>query len=107
MAMRNFLKLPKHQQYHYRPRYWDPEKEEIRERLKQIDELKEQGADGMKARISSGFKRGYLADNRLRKRQMMRSNMLLLAIVVFLLMVAYIFLNVYLPRIVNAIETVN
>ena len=106
MAFRKFIKLPKHQQYQYKPRYWDPEKEELDKRLKRIEDLKNGGSDGMKARISSGLKRGYLADSRQRNKAMTRSNLVLLAVVVGLLGLCYIFLTVYLPEIINKIEGV-
>lgn len=59
----------------------------------------------MKARISSGLKRGYLADSRQRKKQALRSNMVLFAVIIFLLGLVYIFLTVYLPQIVDSIDT--
>jgi hypothetical protein len=58
MALRRFIKLPKHQQYQYKPRYWDPEKDELKERLDRIEALKKGDTEGMKARIASGMKRG-------------------------------------------------
>ncbi len=104
MALRKFIKLPKHQQYQYKPRFWDPEKEKLNERLQKIEDLKGGGKDGMKARITSGLKRGYLADSRLRNKALTRSNLLLLAIVIGLLALCYTFLTVYLPEIVEQIE---
>ncbi|MEO0338510.1 MAG: hypothetical protein AAF242_04780 [Bacteroidota bacterium] len=104
MALRKFIKLPKHQQYQYKPRYWDPEKEKLHERLQKIEDLKGGGQEGMKARISSGLKRGYLADSRQRNKALTRSNLLLLAVVIGLLGLAYTFLTVYLPVIVDKIE---
>ena len=104
MALRRFIKLPKHQQYQYKPRYWDPEKEELKERLQRIEALKQGDTEGMKARIASGMKRGYKADSRERNKQMTRSNLVLLIIVIFLLGVSYVFMTVYLPEIINKIE---
>lgn len=104
MALRKFIKLPKHQQYQYKPRYWDPEKEELKERLQRIEALKQGDTEGMKARIASGIKRGYKADSRERNKQMTRSNLVLLIIVIFLLGVSYVFMTVYLPEIINKIE---
>lgn len=106
MALRRFIKLPKHQQYQYKPRYWDPEKDELKERLDRIEALKKGDTEGMKARIASGMKRGYKADSRARNKQMTRSNLVLLFIVIFLLGASYVFMTVYLPEIINKIEGV-
>lgn len=104
MALRRFIKLPKHQRYQYKPRYWDPEKEELEARMEQIESLKNAGTDGMKARIASGMKRGYKGDQRYRNRQTSRSNLVLLFVVIGLLALCYIFLTVYLPEIMSQID---
>ena len=36
MGIPRFIKLPGHKQFNYSPRYWDPEKEEREERIRQI-----------------------------------------------------------------------
>lgn len=36
MGIPRFIKLPTHKQFNYSPRYWDPEKEEREERIRQI-----------------------------------------------------------------------
>lgn len=104
MALRKFIKLPTHQKYQYKPRYWDPEKEELNARLDQIEALKNGGTDGMKARIASGMKRGYKGDRRFRSKQANRSNLVLLVVVIVLLAASYIFLTVYLPEIMGQID---
>lgn len=104
MALRRFIKLPSHQKYQYKPRYWDPEKEELDARMEQIESLKNGGTDGMKARITSGMKRGYKGDQRYRSRQASRSNLILLVVVIGLLAASYIFLTVYLPEIMGQID---
>ncbi|MEN0005267.1 MAG: hypothetical protein AAF798_14030 [Bacteroidota bacterium] len=105
MALLRFFRVPKHQQYDYKPRYWDPKKEELKERLAQIEQLKNNDAEAAKARISSGFRRGYQANNVSRKGQVLRSNLVLLAIVGILVVFTYMFLTVYLPEIVNMVES--
>ena len=47
MAVFRFLKLPKHQKYDYIPRYWDPQKEELDERLKRIEDIKSGDAEAV------------------------------------------------------------
>ncbi len=104
--MLKFFKIPKHQQFEYKTRYWDPQKEELQERLKKIEERKTNSVEATKARISSGFRnKGYHhTDSSFRRRQTSRSNLILLAVVVILILLSYMFLTVYLPRIVQMVE---
>lgn len=104
MALLRFFRVPKHQRYEYKPRYWDPRKEELQERLEQVKQIQGEGTEAMKARISSGLKRGYRGDQRLRKQRAMRSNLILVGVVVVLLLLAYVMLTIYLPGLVEAIE---
>ncbi len=103
MAILRFFKLPKHQQYEYKPRYWDPRKEELEERLKQIDAMKAGDAEAMKARLSVNFRKGYKNDPRFRSRQVLRSNLILLGVIVILVFLSYLFITVYLPRIAEGV----
>jgi hypothetical protein len=97
-------KLPKNRQYNYHPRYWNPKKEELEERLKKAELRKKGDAEAIKERISSGFKRGYKTDASFRRQRVMRSNMTLIAIIVLLLLLAYYGLGVYLPKILEALN---
>ena len=107
MALLRLFRTPKHQQFEYKTRYWDPRKEELEERLKQLDSRKDSGIEATKARISGGFRgKGYMGhkESGYRKQQTQRSNFILLGVVVVLLVVSYLFLAVYLPRIVQLVE---
>lgn len=105
MAFIKFSKLPKHQQYQYKPRFWNPEKEDLEERLKQVEEVKTGNAEGVKARLAGSFKRGYqkAEDTRFRQRQVQRSNFILLGVIALLLVFSYLFISVYLPEIAATI----
>lgn len=103
MAVLRFFKLPKHQQYQYKPRFWDPKKEEREERLKQIEAMKEGDAEALKARLSANFRKGYAKDTSFRKRQVMRSNLILLGVLALLIILSYLFITVYLPEIANSV----
>ena len=94
------FRTPQNQQFDYKPRYWDPKKEEMEERRKRIEELQRGGVEGAKARISGGFRRGgsYGTDQRQRQRQVMRSNIILIGVVVMLIVICYLLLQVYLPE---------
>ena len=99
MALLRFFKVPKHQRYEYKPRYWDQKKEEREERLAQLKAMEGTGADAIKARLSGGFRRGYAKDASIRRKQMMRSNLMLVTIIVSLVVISYLLLVVYLPKI--------
>ena len=104
MALLRFFKTPKHQRYEYKPRYWDPQKEELQERLERVKQIQGEGSEAMKARISSGLKRGYRGDERLRKQRVMRSNLVLIGVIAVLCVLSYLVLTIYLPGIVEAVE---
>jgi len=105
MAFIRFSRLPKHQQYQYKPRYWDPQKEELEERLKQVENMKGGDAEAIKARLAGGFRRGYQqgGQSRFRKQQVMRSNLVLLGLILLLLFLSYLFIRVYLPEIAASV----
>lgn len=105
MALLRFFRVPKHQQYDYKPRYWDPKKEELEDRLKRIEQMQGNDAASIKARLSGGFRRGFEASGQTRQKQVFRSNLILIGIVVVLILFSYMFLSVYLPEIVNMLET--
>lgn len=95
-----FLKLPKYQRYEYKPRYWDPQKEEMEKRVQHIkDRQNGVTADSVRSRIASGgIRRGFEATGARRKQQAMRSNFILIGVILALLFLAYMLLNVYLPE---------
>ena len=99
MPVLRFFKLPKHQQYQYKPRFWDPKKEELQERLQQIEAAKEGDAEAMKARLAANFRKGYAKDASFRKKQVRRSNLTLLGILALLIILSYLFITIYLPEI--------
>lgn len=100
MALFRVFRVPRHQKYEYKPRYWDPKKEELEERITRIEEINKRGVDGAKARISGGFRKGYYggaAATRSRNQQVRRSNIVLLVIVALLVLVSYLAITIYFP----------
>lgn len=93
-----FFKVPLHQQFNYKPMHYDPQKEEMKNRIKELDELREGGLDGTKARISSGIRSGHLGDKDYRKILLLKSNITLVAVIVMLIVLTYFLLSVYLPE---------
>jgi len=109
MAFLNFFKSPKNKKYTYQPRYWDPKKEALEERLQKF-----KGKDGkndveaVKARLSKGFQRGgggmdFKVSAQMRAAESKRSNRMLLAVVIILVVLAYFLLQVYVPIIEKAL----
>lgn len=108
MKMPGF-RLPKNQQFNYKPRYWDPKEEERKERQERVDMLGEGGVDAMKARISSTFNRnsggsGGAGRGTYRNRQVARSNFVLVAIIAVLLLLCYMAMTVYMPRLEELLQ---
>lgn len=100
MGVFNFFKRPQHQKFDYRPRFYDPEKEEREARLAKY--RNEDHTESVKNRISAGFKRrsasGYGGVDA------KRSNMRLIAILIVLLFLTYYFIQKYLPQIIDLLE---
>lgn len=101
---RSLFRVPKHQQFDYKPMYYDPQKEELEERLKSLRELQKEDLEGTKARIASGMRSSYQADQAYRQRQVLRSNLILAGVVIMLLILGYMLLNVYLPQLNQFME---
>lgn len=105
MAIFSFFKPPKNQSFDYKPRYWDPQKEELETRLKKAELRKEDTIAASKARIANRLRRGNAPyDPRLRQQEVRKANLRLLFIIVLLGFLAYILLNVYLPEIEEALR---
>lgn len=98
MALFNFLKTIKPVQFDFKPRYFDPGKEEREKRLKELEDIRKGDAEGMKARIASGFRRPEsLEAIHYRRKMTMRSNMLVIALIFFLGLLVLLLFNVLLP----------
>ncbi len=109
MGFLGFGKRTKHRSFDYIPRYYDPEKEELQERLRRYKST-ESTADNnntelAKQRIRGGFRRNSRASSEATKIANKKSNMRLLMIIATLLLITYYFINNYLPKIVAAIES--
>ncbi len=105
MALLKFFRVPKNQKYDYKPRFWDPQKEELQKRLEQIELAKKGGVDAAKSRIAGGFRKGYASNYQSRRTHVFRSNMILLGVVAVLLLLSYLFITKYLPQIAAALGT--
>ncbi|PPK85465.1 hypothetical protein CLV84_2363 [Neolewinella xylanilytica] len=100
MAFLRLFKPPRNQQFSYKPRYWDPKKEEAEERRLRIETLQNGGVDGMKERLRGGFRKGSggEAAGRYRNERVRRSNYSLLIILVTLVVLSYVVYVLYFPE---------
>jgi preprotein translocase subunit SecY len=103
MALFSFFKAPRHQQFKYVPRYYDPQKERLDEIIKNAKGEGSGDTELIKSRISRNFQnRG--SSQSYRSSVTKRSNILLLVILIALFVLAYLLLTVYLPRFLQQIE---
>ncbi|MDG2448380.1 MAG: hypothetical protein P8M34_02035 [Saprospiraceae bacterium] len=93
----------KHRSFDYIPRFYDPAKEELEERLNSYNK-KVNATEIAKNRIRHGFRKGGVDTRKYSQRVRKRSNFRLLGIIVFLVLVTLLILYKYLPQIVAAIE---
>ncbi|HRF40160.1 MAG TPA: hypothetical protein PK198_15320 [Saprospiraceae bacterium] len=102
MALFNFLKTTKPIQFDFKPRFYDEEKEGRQQRLKELEGLSEHDTEGIKNRISGGFRRSTdMSALHLRRKMVLRSNLMVMALVMLLALGAFLLLNVYLPGWLN------
>lgn len=100
MALFRLFRPPSHQRYEYKPRFWDPEKEELKERLEKAKGEQDVGAEAMKSRISEHFARRISrssVSSGYRSREINRSNIRLALVLAMIVFIAYLGL-VSLPR---------
>ena len=100
MALFNFLKTTKPIRFDFKPRFYDEEQEARQQRLKEINSMSEPDTEGMKSRIS-GAHRPDLSAMHLRRKLVLRSNLMVMALVMILALGAFLLLNVWLPGWLN------
>ena len=102
MALFKFLHTPKPRQYTYVPRYYDAKKEDLEERLRKARQTGDpDDPEGMKLRISQGFKQKFRQDQKFKRKMRRNSNMRLAITIVVLFFVAYFLVIRFLPQIEN------
>lgn len=90
MGVPRFIKLPGYKRFEYSPRYWDPEKEEREERIRQIKQ--EMGIDMPGNPNRSTIRRGSIrqARQQAKVKASRSSNIRLLIILAVLFLLAYL-----------------
>ncbi len=101
MGFLNFGSRIKHRKFDYIPRYYDPAKEELEQRLKRY---KREGDEKelLKERIRGGFKRKYSTSSTTGAGA--QRNKILLLIIVILCALTYILLTKHLPLLIKLLE---
>lgn len=104
MAKFSIFRTPDHHKFQYRPRYWDPKKDETEAFKARIQEVSGQSVEGTKARISSGLKTGYGGDPKLRAQLKRRSNIRIMGFIGMFVLICYWLSTQYLVEFINWIE---
>ena len=102
MSFFSFNKRIKHRSFDYTPRYYDPEKEAMAERMEQYQDGGNE-VEKTKRRIRSGLKQKYRADLTVKKKARRDSNVRLLMIIIVLITITIFFLQS--SSILNFVET--
>lgn len=85
----SFIKLPKYRQFEYKPRYWDPEKEEREARIREIK--RDMGYEMPSDPTRTTIRRGSFRQRQKQKVKASRaSNIRLLVILAVLFIIAYL-----------------
>ena len=98
----SIFRVPKHQRFEYKPRHWDPDKEEREKRLAEIRKLQEGSIESMKARISSGLRRGGVRDAEYRRKLVKQSNMRLLMVLGAIIVLTLALMWIFVPELVSS-----
>ncbi len=91
--------------FDYKPRYYDPAKEELEERIKKYKDTGEISVDieNLKSRIKSGLRMKYNGDPSAKSKATRQSNLRLLYIIAVLIFAAYIIMSS--NKIISLMET--
>ena len=105
MGMFNIFRTPQPQQFRYFPRHYDPDKEELKQRLQHLDkDNADNSPEAIKQRISTGFRRKQNPDPSFRRRHVRKSNRRLIRTLVVLILLTAYFLYKYLPAIMGFVD---
>ncbi|UCG26932.1 MAG: hypothetical protein JSV24_08105 [Bacteroidales bacterium] len=88
MGIPRFFSTPKPKQFNYIPRYYDEQKEALEERIREIEmEMGVNKGEAYRPRIRRGQMSNYF--RRKQKRVQKQSNIRLVIIILFLLLISY------------------
>lgn len=101
MLGRSLFRIPAHQKFDYKPRYWNPEKERVEELRERIRSIQSEDVEGTKARITSKLRSRYASDPRLRSRLTRQSNIRVIVIIAILVVLCYFLYTSNLDKIIS------
>jgi len=91
MAIPSFFKINKHKQFNFIPRYYDPQKEGLEERIRSIEqEMGAKEGEAYRPTIRKGQMTNYF--NRKKRKAQKQSNIRLVIILLILFFIAYLFI---------------
>jgi len=97
MALFNFFNRTKHRRFEYIPRYYNPEKEELENRLKKHQKTVKGSIEDTKMNIQAGLRNRAPRGGGFN----LRYSMLVMLIVVILLLITIYLLSAYLPKFIE------
>ncbi len=93
MSFFGFNKRAKHRRFDFIPRYYDADKEELQNRLKQYEGKELDQTELAKNRIKSGLRTKYRVDEGYKSQQKSKSNRTLLYVIVTLVLITFLILR--------------
>ena len=103
MRLLNFGKRIRNRKFDYIPRHYDKEKEELEQRLGRY-KSSQGDPEVTKERIRGSFRKKHRVKDEYTSRSQKRSNRILMITLVILLVITYIFLTEYLPKIIASFQ---
>jgi hypothetical protein len=106
MAIFNFIKTAKNQKFHIETRYYDPVKEEVLKRVKDLEDMQGSDTESIKKRMAYKMKRrgDHELKRKIRQKQMRKYFMRMLVLLIVLLLITYLLLVKYLPKLTEILE---
>lgn len=89
------------QRYDYKPRYYDPDKEVLQERIRLREKMKSGDKDAIKLSMRNSMRRQR--DKKETSDYIAKSNVTILVVFTALLLIAVLALNVYLPEFLEVV----
>jgi hypothetical protein len=89
------------QRYDYKPRYYDPNKEVLQERIRLREKMKSGDKDAIKLSMRNSMRRQR--DKKETSDYIAKSNVTILVVFTALLLIAVLALNVYLPEFLEVV----
>lgn len=106
MAFFRIFRTPRPQQYRYVPRFYDPDKEELKHRVQSAnpDEDTDYAPEQMKERIQVGLRKRYSIDRKFQRKQRRKANKRVLIIGIILAVLAFYLVYANMDALFNYVQ---